>query len=259
MSTINSFESFKEPSILISEESENNCIQTIISKDIINKIEGANPINNKSPQNSNSQIFNGRKRKGRRATSSNENRRKKVHDKLELYNIKRKILSHYFKFISDFINKIIIFLLDEKKKKNKKKIQFSNIRYKFVDDGLGKSIFESLKEKTIEELLFEYSDTKKNVEVYNYVTGKSNIIKKILKEKCFNDGFLNKFYKNQKDFNFIKYDLDLDVTIKFNSKIKSFEDLLKCNFSDNEKENEIYKKKLEECIQKFFFDTYFKI
>ena len=181
-------------------------------------------------------------------------KKRKKHDKFEGFNIKRKILSHYFKFLSGLINAIIRFFF--KGKKNIKKIQFSIIRYNL---GLEKDIFKLLKEKTIEDLLLNYQNErskKKNKETYKIVI-KKNIINKILKERCFDYGFVYKYYNNKKEFNLQKY--NYNINIHLNSKIKSFEDLLKSNLSDNKEENEKYQQEMEKCIQKFFFDTYFKI
>ena len=186
---------------------------------------------------------------------SNNFRRR--HDRCEGYNIKRKIISHYFKFISGLINIINGFFFKNEKKN--KKVKFSIIRYNFNEHGLQKEKFKSLKEITIEDLLLNYQNDRnknKNKEVYNIVI-KNDVIKKILKEKCFDYGFVYKYYNNIKEFNLLKY--NCNVNIHLNSKIKSFEDLLKSNLSNNEDENEKYKKEMDKCIQKFFFDKYFKV
>lgn len=179
------------------------------------------------------------------------------HDRFEGYNIKRKIISHYFKFLSGLINIINRFFF--KKEKNSKIVKFAIIRYNFKELGLEKKQFKSLKEITIEDLLLNYQNDRsknKNKKVYNIVV-KKDIINKILKEKCFDYGFVYKYYNNIKEFNLLKY--NYNVNIHLDSKIKSFEDLLKSNLSNNEDENEKYKKEMEKCIQKFFFDKYFKV
>lgn len=221
MSGKNSFESSTTTSSLISDESGNYLIERII------------PID----------IFICKKRK--------------IHDKFEGYNIKRKILSHYFIFISGLINTINRFFFKEEK--NNKKIQFSIIRYNFKKEGLKKGIFNSLKEITIEDLLLKYQNDrnkKKNEEVYNIVIKKS-VIHKILKEKCLDYGLVYYYYKNKKEFNLLKY--GFNIKIHLDSKIKSFEDLLKSNLSDDNEENKKYQQEMDKCIQKFFFDKYFKV
>ena len=225
MSDHNSFELLTSTTSSISEKSEKKIIEVVIPKET---------------DNLSSNILIGRKRK--------------KHDKFEGYNVKRKILSHYFKFLTDLINTINRFFF--RKEKNKKRIKFSIIRYNL---GLEKDIFKLLKEKTIEDLLLNYQNERsknQNLEVYNLVT-KVNVITKILKEKCFNYGFLYKYYNNKKEFSLLKY--NNNINIHLNSKTKSFEDLLKSNLSDNVQENEKYKQEMEKCVQKFFFDTYFKI
>ena len=224
------FEPLTAASSSITEESENNFIETVIPIDITNSF-----LNN----------FICRKKTKR-----------KKHDKFEGYNIKRKLLSHYFIFISNLINTINRFFF--RGEKNSKKVQFSIIRYNFKKSGLKKDIFKSLKELTIEDLLLNYQNDrnkKKNEEVYKIVIQES-VINKILKEKCFDYGLVYKYYKNKKEFNFLKY--GFNTNIHLNSITKSFEDLLKSNLSDNEDENEKYQKEMEKCIQKFFFDKYFK-
>ena len=174
-------------------------------------------------------------------------RKRGKHDKFEAYNIKRKLLSNYLKFISNLVNTLIKFLL---KDKNKKNVEFSKIKFNIKG---GKQKFKSLKEKTIEELFLENN---KNQRIYDYITSKNNIIiNNILREKCFKYLFLDIYYKNKKKFNFENY--GLNATIFLGSHIKTFEDLLKSNFSDKKDENEKFKNKMEKCIKKFFFETYF--
>lgn len=174
-------------------------------------------------------------------------RKRGKHDKFEAYNIKRKLLSNYLKFISNLVNTLIKFLL---KDKNKKNVEFSKIKFNIKG---GKQKFKSLKEKTIEELFLENN---KNQRIYDYITSKNNIIiNNILREKVFKYLFLDIYYKNKKKFNFENY--GLNATIFLGSHIKTFEDLLKSNFSDKKDENEKFKNKMEKCIKKFFFETYF--
>ena len=175
-------------------------------------------------------------------------RKRGKHDKFEAYNIKRKLLSNYLKFISNLVNTLIKFLL---KDKNKKNVEFSKIKYNIKG---GEQKFKSLKEKTIEELFLENN---KNQRIYDYITSKNNIIiNNILREKCFKYLFVDIYYKNKKKFNFENY--GLNATIFLGSHIKTFEDLLKSNFSDKKDENEKFKNKMEKCIKKFFFETYFQ-
>lgn len=174
-------------------------------------------------------------------------RKRGKHDKFEAYNIKRKLLSNYLKFISNLVNTLIKFLL---KDKNKKNVEFSKIKFNIKG---GKQKFKSLKEKTIEELFLENN---KNQRIYDYITSKNNIIiNNILREKCFKYLFVDIYYKNKKKFNFENY--GLNATIFLGSHIKTFEDLLRSNFSDKKDENEKFKNKMEKCIKKFFFETYF--
>ena len=178
----------------------------------------------------------------------NKKRKRGKHDKFEAYNIKRKLLSNYLKFISNLVNTLIKFLL---KDKNKKNVEFSKIKYNIKG---GEQKFKSLKEKTIEELFLENN---KNQRIYDYITSKNNIIiNNILREKCFKYLFVDIYYKNKKKFNFENY--GLNATIFLGSHIKTFEDLLKSNFSDKKDENEKFKNKMEKCIKKFFFETYFQ-
>jgi hypothetical protein len=177
----------------------------------------------------------------------NKKRKRGKHDKFEAYNIKRKLLSNYLKFISNLVNTLIKFLL---KDKNKKNVEFSKIKYNIKG---GEQKFKSLKEKTIEELFLENN---KNQRIYDYIISKNNIIiNNILREKCFKYLFVDIYYKNKKKFNFENY--GLNATIFLGSHIKTFEDLLKSNFSDKKDENEKFKNKMEKCIKKFFFETYF--
>lgn len=173
-------------------------------------------------------------------------RKRSKHDKFEDYNIKRKLLSHYLNYISALVNTIIKFLLKEN-------LEFSKIKHNILKEGLSKNTFKSLKEKTIEKLFLEND---KNQKIYQYITNKNNIIiNNILKEKCFKYRFVNNYYKNKKKFDFENY--GLKTTIFLGSQIKTFEDLLKSNFSDKINENEKFKNKMDKCIKKFFFEAYF--
>ena len=190
------------------------------------------------------------------------NKKRKIHDKFAKDNIKRKILNHYFKFLTTLINTIMRFIF--KKEKNKQKLNFLAIRYDFRNNKFNKKILNSLRrEKTIKDIFLNYPNNKNknskkiNEDVMNYITNKNNnVINNILGKLCFE--FINIYYNNERKINLSKYGFKATIRIQ---KIKVFQDLLKTNISNNEKKNEIYRKNMEKCIQEHYLGKapYFSI
>ena len=180
-------------------------------------------------------------------------KKRKRHDKFASDNIKRKILNHYFIFLTNLINKIISFIFINEK--NKQKIHFLTIRYDFRNVKFNKEIFNSLRrEKTIKDVFLNYPNNKninskkRNEDVMNYITNKNNnVINNILGNLCFE--FINIYYNNERKINLSKYGLNETIILP---KIKLFQDLLNANLSNDKKENQIYRENMEKCIQKYY-------
>lgn len=170
-------------------------------------------------------------------------KKRKNHGIYRKDNIKRKILANYFKFLTNLINKINRYIF--KNEKNSKNIIFLPITYNFKQNKFNKNKLDLLKKKSIGEIFIEYVVNKKknskqiNEEVLKYITEKSNLMKKIIDEKCFE--FFNIYYKNEKTINLSKYGENI-IIILSDSKFHFFEDLY---LSKNEK----YYKKMIECIK----------
>lgn len=111
---------------------------------------------------------------------------RKAHDKFDLDNIKRKILVHFFKFLSNFINKIIRFYYGQK-------FELIPIIYYFKEYKFSNEIFNSIKQKKLRDLFLDYTSSKT---MNSYLKKDLNQNKKIYSEKDFTE---NK--NNQKDIN----------------------------------------------------------
>ena len=189
-------------------------------------------------------------------------KKRKKHDKFALDNIKRKILNHYFIFLTNIINTIISFIFN--KEENKQKIQFLTIKYDFRNIKFNKKIFNSLRnEKTIKDVFLNYPNNKnknskkRNEEIMHYIINKNNnIINNILAKLCFE--FINIYYNNERKINLSKYGLNVTIYLQ---KIKLFQDLLNANKSNDKKENQIYSENMEKCIQEYYIRKapYFRV
>ena len=93
----------------------------------------------------------------------------------------------------------------------------------------------------------------KNIEIYNEIINKSEILKNIL-DKLYLE-FINIYYKNIKKINLRKYGLDKDIILPNN--IKFYEDLIKMNETDSSSDNEFYINKIEKIIKKEFVSPIF--
>jgi len=124
------------------------------------------------------------------------------------------------------------------------------ITYNFKQNKFNKNKLDLLKKKNIGEIFIEYVVNKKknskqiNEEVLKYITEKSNLMKKIINEKCFE--FFNIYYKNEKTLNLSKYGKNI-IIILSDSKFQFFEDLY---LSKNEK----YNNKMKECIKDYYLE-----
>ncbi len=181
---------------------------------------------------------------------SKESSKIRKHNKFAKDNIKRKIQVNYLKFLVNFMNQIIKVLLNERD--NIEDTQFYRLDYKFAKD-ISKKSFNGIKDKTIGEIFKDnasskYKHNKKlNAKVYDKVTKKSEIIKKILDQPYLY--FFYIYYSGQKFINLSDY--GLDKTINLPSNIGFCKDIITQN-NDTETSKRIYRKKILECIKKHF-------
>ena len=181
----------------------------------------------------------------------------KKRKKNESYNIKRKLLGHYFKFLYKVMNVINRFIFIEEQ--DKQKITFLELNYNRTNK-LNKKIFDYIRrKKTIKEVILEYSNNKdknskkKNEDVMKYIISKNNkVINNILNKLCFE--FFIKYYKNERTIELSKYDMNIKTSIILNSKIELYKDLLKANISNDKKEDELYYQNMEKTIQEYYLD-----
>ena len=178
-------------------------------------------------------------------------KKKKKHDKFSKDNIKRKIQVHYIKFLRDLLNHIIKVILKEN-------IEFKPLDYKFIMK-IDKSSFISLKNESLGNIFKEhispkYKNDKKNnnIEIYNTIINKSEILKNILGKKYLE--FINLYYKNNKKINLLKYGFDKDIILP--NSIKSYEDLIKKNETDLSRDK-LYNNKIQKIIEGDFISPYF--
>ena len=166
-------------------------ISSSVPLEIIKTIEVNNP-KKKSKNNNNDSPLNKKRIRSRNKNPENNRIKKKKHDKFAKDNIKRKIQVHYIKFLRDLLNHIIKEVLKEN-------IEFKPLDYQFIMK-IDKTSFLSIKSKSLGTIFKEnpspkFKDYKqKNIEIYNEIINKSEILKNIL-DKLYLE-FINIYYKN---------------------------------------------------------------
>ena len=179
------------------------------------------------------------KKRGRTSISKNEDR--KNHDRFSFDNIKRKIQVHYLSFIISFINDILKSLGFREK--------FYNLSYKFKH-VVNKEQLTKLKSSNIGEIVSNRISTRyiRIGENFNSNLYKKFETNKVL-SKIFGMNYLiffRMFYmKNDKNVDLRIFGIDKEITLS--KKTKTYYELLE-NFK--KKEDEIYIKKVNECLNK---------
>ena len=191
-------------------------------------------------------------------------RKRKIHDKFDKDNIKRKVQVNYLKFLVEFVNKIILKIFDKFNKNNildiKSKKKIENYQFKSLNYDFSKKIdsfsFNKYKSKKISEILKENTSPKykkyNNVDVYDNIIQINKELNNILNKPYLE--FFGAFYQKQNFLNLKKYGFDLDIYL---DDIKRFQE-----FSEEQKEKtnenfEIYLKRIEECINSDFISNKF--
>jgi hypothetical protein len=191
-------------------------------------------------------------------------RKRKIHDKFDKDNIKRKVQVNYLKFLVEFVNKIILKIFDKfnknniidiKSKKQIEKYQFKSLNYDF-SKKIDSFSFNKYKSKKISEILKENTSPKykkyNNVDVYDNIIHINKKLNNILNKPYLE--FFEAFYQKQNFLNLKKYGFDLDIYL---DDIKRFQE-----FSEEQKEKtnenfELYLKRIEECINSDFISNKF--
>ena len=191
-------------------------------------------------------------------------RKRKIHDKFDKDNIKRKVQVNYLKFLVEFVNKIILKIFDKFNKNNildiKSKKKIENYQFKSLNYDFSKKIdsfsFNKYKSKKISEILKENTSPKykkyNNVDVYDNIIQINKELNNILNKPYLE--FFEAFYQKQNFLNLKKYGFDLDIYL---DDIKRFQE-----FSEEQKEKtnenfELYLKRIEECINSDFISNKF--
>jgi len=191
-------------------------------------------------------------------------RKRKIHDKFDKDNIKRKVQVNYLKFLVEFVNKIILKIFDKFNKNNildiKSKKKIENYQFKSLNYDFSKKIdsfsFNKYKSKKISEILKENTSPKykkyNNVDVYDNIIHINKKLNNILNKPYLE--FFEAFYQKQNFLNLKKYGFDLDIYL---DDIKRFQE-----FSEEQKEKtnenfEVYLKRIEECINSDFISNKF--
>jgi hypothetical protein len=191
-------------------------------------------------------------------------RKRKIHDKFDKDNIKRKVQVNYLKFLVEFVNKIILKIFDKfnknniidiKSKKQIEKYQFKSLNYDF-SKKIDSFSFNKYKSKKISEILKENTSPKykkyNNVDVYDNIIHINKKLNNILNKPYLE--FFEAFYQKQNFLNLKKYGFDLDIYL---DDIKRFQE-----FTEEQKEKtnenfEFYLKRIEECINSDFISNKF--
>ena len=173
----------------------------------------------------------------------------KIHDKYFEDNILRKIQVHYINFIKSYINEILSILGFD--------VKFYDINYN-IKKITNMNNISFLKSLPISYILCQIISRKfrklfkqnKNINetIFKKVIN-NDIIKDIVFEK-YEKIFKDVYLKNKKFININGQNIYLQT-------VKTFEDLLKND--EDFSTNNLYRKKINEVIQKYYFKKYFKL
>ena len=175
-----------------------------------------------------------RKKRGRKKEKENKNQ---THDKYWMDNILKKIQIHFLSFIILFLNDILKSLNYSQ--------QFLKLHQSFKEN-IKKDFVESLKKKTIAEIIDNKISTKykkkiDNKKIYEELKDKEDL--KVLFKENYLVLFKNIYYENKKIINLKKYGIEKEI--KLSKEVKFYEDLLKKEAFNEDNE---YIRNINECI-----------
>lgn len=186
----------------------------------------------------------GRKKKSNTPVKDNEIiGNKNFHDKNKTDNLIRKIKVHYISFLLSFINEII--------KNLNIKETFLKLDYQMKKEIKKKSL-ESLKNKTIGDIISSKISTKYKNKVENYneiifkeIKNKSEVLKNIFSQNYLTF-FKSVYYKSNNRINLKSFGLDKEIILS--NKVEMYKDFLK-----NKDFDSLHIRKLNSCMAKNFY------
>lgn len=186
----------------------------------------------------------GRKKKSNIFVKDNEIiGNKNFHDKNKTDNLIRKIQVHYISFLLSFINEII--------KNLNIKETFLKLDYQMKKE-INKKSLESLKNKTIGEIISSKISTKYRNKVENYneiifkeIKNKSEVLKNIFSQNYLTF-FKSVYYKSNNRINLKSFGLDKEIILS--NKVEMYKDFLK-----NKDFDSLHIRKLNSCMAKNFY------
>lgn len=234
--------------ININSNNNNNIIEpSEKEKDIMVLIDNSNDI---TISNNNNYISNSNKTISKNNNYINKKRAR--HDRLAKDNIKRKINVYYSKFVCSLLNKIIKQLLNEK-------IQFYELSHSLTKN-VTRTAFNSLKTKSLGDIFKGYVSPKYkkykcwqnlNIDIYNKVTFRSKVLKKILDKPYFE--FFQDFFYHNTILNLSKYGLNENILLLNNNNY--FYNLKENNKTHDSTADQKYFDKLEKIIKRDFLSS----
>lgn len=180
------------------------------------------------------------------------NKKRARHDRLAKDNIKRKINVYYSKFVCSLLNKIIKHLLNEK-------IQFYELSHSLTKN-VTRIAFNSLKTKSLGDIFKGYVSPKYkkykywqnlNIDIYNKVTSRSKVLKKILDKPYFE--FFQDFFYHNTILNLSKYGLNENILLLNNNNY--FYNLKENNKTHDSTADQKYFDKMEKIIKRDYLSN----
>ena len=180
------------------------------------------------------------------------NKKRARHDRLAKDNIKRKINVYYSKFVCSLLNKIIKQLLNEK-------IQFYELSHSLTKN-VTRTAFNSLKTKSLGDIFKGYVSPKYkkykywqnlNIDIYNKVTSRSKVLKKILDKPYFE--FFQDFFYHNTILNLSKYGLNENILLLNNNNY--FYNLKENNKTHDSTAYQKYFDKMEKIIKRDYLSN----
>jgi hypothetical protein len=180
------------------------------------------------------------------------NKQRARHDRLAKDNIKRKINVYYSKFVCSLLNKIIKHLLNEK-------IQFYELSHSLTKN-VTRIAFNSLKTKSLGDIFKGYVSPKYkkykywqdlNIDIYNKVTSRSKVLKKILDKPYFE--FFQDFFYHNTILNLSKYGLNENILLLNNNNY--FYNLKENNKTHDSTADQKYFDKMEKIIKRDYLSN----
>lgn len=198
------------------------------------------------------QFLSKKQKRGRKTKIDNLNKiNKKIHDRTSKDNLMRKIQIHFISFYEKLLNELL------KEDQNLKDECFIPIEYSFKKI-VNKNNQNSLNNYSLSELFSKTNISSKftkypldhNKLVFEKIKEKNQDLYNFMNNTNYLDLFEDVYYKSERIVDLHQFGLNKITCL--NKKVSLFKDLLENIHLEDEESEYNYKRKLKECVQKYF-------